>query len=110
MRAAPVATAMRKKSYRKIQAKRGFSASRASSPSPRLRGEGRGEGASPQGWTLAEGEGAFPRSSDSRRGPLTRNLREERANSDLSPQAGRGKGPACDERSDSLLLPAAIRS
>src|SRR6266849_3214800 len=28
------------------------------------------------------------------RGPLTRNLREERANSDLSPQAGRGKGLA----------------
>jgi hypothetical protein len=24
--------------------------------------------------------------------PLTRNLRDERANSDLSPQAGRGKG------------------
>src|SRR6266436_10258347 len=59
---------------------------------------------------LAEREGAFLRSSDSRRGPLTRNLREERANSDLSTQAGRGKGPACDERSDSLLLPAAIRS
>src|SRR5882672_4791062 len=30
---------------------------------------------------LAESEGAFPRSSDSRRGPLTPNLREERANS-----------------------------
>jgi hypothetical protein len=28
------------------------------------------------------------------RGPLTRNLRDERANSDLSPQAGRGKGRA----------------
>src|SRR5258708_4040462 len=33
---------------------------------------------------LAEREGAFPRSSDSWRGPLTRNLRGERANSDLS--------------------------
>src|SRR5229473_648433 len=44
-------------------------------------GEGRGEGASPQAQT---------RSSDSWRGPPTRNLREERANSDLSPQAGRG--------------------
>ena len=40
---------------------------------------------------LAEGEGAVPRSSDSCRGPLTRNLREERANSGLSPQAGRGE-------------------
>src|SRR5262249_11040416 len=29
-----------------------------------------------------------------RRGPLTRNLRGERANSDLSPQAGRGEGGA----------------
>ena len=58
---------------------------RASAPSPRLRGEGRGEGAFPQTQTR-------PKSSDSRRGPLTRNLREERANSDLSPQAGRGEG------------------
>jgi hypothetical protein len=40
---------------------------------------------------LVEGEGALPRSSDSWRGPLTRNLRQARANSDLSPQAGRGK-------------------
>jgi Protein of unknown function (DUF3306) len=54
-----------------------------SSPSPRLRGEGQGEGASPQAET---------RSPDSWRGPLTRNLREERANSDLSPEAGRGEG------------------
>src|SRR6266446_3436450 len=45
-------------------------------------GEGRDEGAFPQAQT---------RSSDSWRRPLTRNLREERANSDLSPQAGRGK-------------------
>jgi error-prone DNA polymerase len=51
-------------------------------PSPRLRGEGRGEGAVPQ--TQIEG-------SDSWRRPLTRNLRDERANSDLSPQAGRGE-------------------
>ena len=58
---------------------------RASAPSPRLRGEGRGEWAFPQTQTR-------PKSSDSRRGPLTRNLREERANSDLSPQAGRGEG------------------
>jgi hypothetical protein len=36
MRAAQVATAMRKKSYRKIQAKRGLSANRASAPSPGL--------------------------------------------------------------------------
>jgi protein ImuA len=50
---------------------------------PHMRGEGPGEGASPQVQT---------RSSDSWRGPLTRNLREERANSDLSPQAGRGEG------------------
>jgi hypothetical protein len=49
---------------------------------------------------LVEGEGAFPRSSDSWRGPLTRNLREERTNSDLSPQAGRGKaaGPRINYR------------
>src|SRR6516225_7282784 len=53
----------------------------AGAPSPRLRGEGRGEGASPQART---------QSSDSWRAPVTRNLREERANSDLSPQAGRG--------------------
>ena len=31
---------------------------------------------------LAEGENAFPQSLDSWRGPLTRNLREEGANSD----------------------------
>jgi formate dehydrogenase subunit gamma len=71
-----------------------------SSPTPRLREEGRGEGAFPQ--TRTE-----PPSSDSWRGPLTRNLREERANSDLSIraftpvfdglwQAGRGKGRAAD--------------
>jgi hypothetical protein len=54
-------------------------------PSGRLRpsatgyGEGRGEGR------------RLSTRSDSRRGPLTRNLREERANSDLSPQAGRGE-------------------
>jgi ATP-dependent helicase HrpB len=53
----------------------------AGAPSPRLRGEGRSEGASPQ---------ALTQSSDSWRAPVTRNLREERANSDLSPQAGRG--------------------
>jgi 23S rRNA pseudouridine2605 synthase len=52
------------------------------SPSPRLRGEGRGEGASPQAQPLSSGLG---------RGPLTRNLRDKRANSDLSPQAGRGE-------------------
>ena len=46
-------------------------------------GEGRGEGASPQAQT---------RSSDSWRRPLTRNLRDKRANSDLSPLAGRGEG------------------
>jgi hypothetical protein len=68
----------------------------ASAPSPRLRGEGRGEGALPQTQTR-------PQSSDSWRGPLTRNLREECANSDLSIraftpvfdglwQAGRGEG------------------
>src|SRR5216684_8851639 len=63
------------------------------SPSP-VWGEGGGGGvASPQGRTRG-GESAFPRSSDSRRSPLTRNLREERANSDLSPQAGRGKAGA----------------
>ena len=55
------------------------------SPSPRLRGEGRGEGASPQ--TQTNG-------SDARRGRLTRYLRDERANTDLSPQAGRGEGRA----------------
>src|SRR6266436_3208969 len=48
------------------------------------------------GYGEGQGEGAFPqtqiRDSDSRRRPLTRNLREERANSDLSPQAGRGEG------------------
>src|SRR5258706_332070 len=47
------------------------------------------------GYGEGQGEGAFPqtqiRDSDSRRRPLTRNLREERANSDLSPQAGRGE-------------------
>src|SRR5262249_11311163 len=69
---------------------------RPSSPSPRLPlgrlrpsstgyGEGRGEGPFPQTRTS-------PPSSDSWRGPLTRNLREERANSDLSPRAGRGEG------------------
>jgi hypothetical protein len=68
----------------------------ASAPSPRLRGEGRGEGALPQTQTC-------PLSSDSRQRPLTRNLRDERANSDLSIraftpvfdglwQAGRGEG------------------
>jgi hypothetical protein len=62
---------------------------RASAPSPRLRGEGRGEGALPQTQTR-------PSSSDSRRGPLTRNLRDERANFDLSPQAGRGEGRGAD--------------
>ena len=51
-----------------------------SSPSPRLRGEG----ASPQ----AQTDG-----SDAWKGPLTRNERERRAHSDLSPQAGRGEGP-----------------
>jgi NADH-ubiquinone oxidoreductase-F iron-sulfur binding region len=67
----------------------------STSPSPRLSsgrlrpsstgyGEGRGEGAFPQAQT-------GPQSSDSRRGPLTRNEREERAHSDLSPQAGRGE-------------------
>src|SRR6266481_3783104 len=66
----------------------GLRAHGASSPSPRLRGEGRGEGASPQAQTR-------PASSDSWRGPLTRNLREERANSDLSPQAGRREGRIC---------------
>src|ERR1700720_3277017 len=35
--------------------------------------------------------------------PLTRNLREERANSDLSPQAGRGEG--CGQ----IRLPSKIR-
>jgi hypothetical protein len=68
----------------------------ASAPSPRLPsgrlrpsstgyGEGRGEEALPQTETRFQ-------SSDSRRRPLTRNLRDERANSDLSPQAGRGEG------------------
>jgi len=52
---------------------------RLPTPSPRLRGEG----AFPQTQT---------RSSDSWQRPLTRNLRDERANSDLSPQAGRGEG------------------
>src|SRR5262252_2395538 len=49
-------------------------------PSFRLRGEGRGEGLAPKlrRW----------------RGPLTRNLRKECANSDLAPQAGRGQTPA----------------
>ncbi len=42
---------------------------------------------------LVDDDGAFPRCSDSWRGPLTRNLREERANSDLSPLAGRGRRP-----------------
>ncbi len=52
------------------------------SPSPRLRGEGRGEGASPPG-------------TESQRGPLTRRA----ARGDLSPHAGRGKAhkPALDE-------------
>jgi acyl-CoA synthetase (NDP forming) len=69
---------------------------RPASPSPRMPsgrlrpsstgyGEGRSEGTFPQAKTS-------PPSSDSWRGPLTRNLREERANSDLSPQAGRGEG------------------
>jgi ATP-dependent helicase/nuclease subunit A len=40
-----------------------------------------------EGW----GDGATPQGSDSRRGPLTLNLSDERANSDLSPQAGRGE-------------------
>jgi excinuclease ABC subunit B len=44
------------------------------SPSPRLRGEGRGEGASPT-------------RSDSRRGPLTRRASRD----DLSPRTGRGE-------------------
>jgi acetate---CoA ligase (ADP-forming) len=72
---------------------------RLSSPSPRLRGEGRGEGAFPQTRTP-------PPSSDSRRGPLTRNLREERANSDLSPLAGRGdrRGRTLDELEGYALL------
>jgi excinuclease ABC subunit B len=54
------------------------------SPSPRLRGEGRGEGASPRG-------------SESRVGPLTRRASRD----DLSPHAGRGESkihkPALDE-------------
>jgi hypothetical protein len=36
------------------------------------------------------------------RGPLTRNLRDARANSDLSPQAGRGEGL----RPNAIALPA----
>ena len=44
------------------------------SPSPRVRGEGRGEG-------------AWPLSSESRRGPLTRGASRH----DLSPRAGRGE-------------------
>jgi Tfp pilus assembly protein PilN len=54
-----------------------------SSPSPRLRGDGRGEGAFRK----------LKLASLWRR-PLTRNLRGERASSDLSPQAGRGEGGA----------------
>jgi len=54
------------------------------SPSPRLRGEGRGEGASPPG-------------SESRKGPLIRRASRD----DLSPHAGRGESkihrPALDE-------------
>ena len=46
-------------------------------PSPRVRGEGRGEGASPQ-------------SSDSRQRPLTR-IVPLRSSSDLSPRSGRGE-------------------
>src|SRR5260370_28293651 len=53
-------------------------------------GEGRGEGASPQGWTRGGGS-ASPRKLRLEERPLTRNLREERANSYLSPQAGSGK-------------------
>jgi XRE family transcriptional regulator, aerobic/anaerobic benzoate catabolism transcriptional regulator len=49
----------------------------AASPSPRLRGEGRGEGASPRG-------------SESRRGPLTRRASRD----DLSPRAGGGESKA----------------
>src|SRR6266403_219526 len=49
---------------------------------------------------LVEGKGAFPRSSDSWRGPLTRNLREERANSDLS--IARPTGPAFGRPDDRL--------
>jgi len=61
-----------------------------------LRGEGRGEGPRRKGG-LAEGEKKCL-STKLRlveRPPLTRNLREERANSDLAPQAGRGKTPGC---------------
>jgi ATP-dependent helicase HrpB len=49
----------------------------AGTPSPRLRGEGRGEGASPQAQTLAQTRGEAPSPGA-----------QERA--DLSPQAGRG--------------------
>src|ERR1700719_4389834 len=69
-------------------------------PSGRLRpsatgyGEGRGEGR------------RLSTRSDSRRGPLTRNLREERANSDLSPQAGRGE--AARQQLNLALMGAAL--
>src|SRR5713101_1510712 len=54
---------------------------RGTSPSPRLRGEGRGEGASPQAQTRGEAPSPGTRAS---------------AHSDLSPQAGRGKGAGFD--------------
>jgi alpha-D-ribose 1-methylphosphonate 5-triphosphate synthase subunit PhnI len=53
------------------------------SPSSRLRGEGLGEGGSPQGQTRGNA-------------PSPGICAEERANSDLSPQAGRGDG--CGQR------------
>src|SRR5215470_15790060 len=59
----------------------------ASSPSPRLP-SGRSRPSS-TGYGEGRGEGASPRTQTDQRGPLTRNEREERAHSDLSPQAGR---------------------
>jgi ATP-dependent helicase HrpB len=107
----PRATEARRMAARWAGMAEGSSPSRATSPSPRLPsgrlrpsepaiGPARG-GTRWTGYGEGWGEGAAPHaeaaSSDSWRRPLTRNLRGERANSDLSPQAGRGKGAAVSD-------------
>jgi len=64
-------------------------------PSPRLRGEGRGEG--------GVSTNSDPNAQTRGEAPSPRNLREERANSDLSP-ARRGGGEGRGRRTPALLL------